>query len=96
MKSRYIVTYDICDAKRLRRVFKKMMGTGDHLQLSVFRCDLTERQREGLAAGLAELIKPSEDQVLFIELGPSEGHAGERITALGKAYHESEREPLIV
>ena len=96
MKSRYIVTYDISDPKRLRRVFKKMTGAGDHLQLSVFRCDLTERQREGLSADLSGLIKPSEDQVLFIELGPSDGHVGERISALGKAYHESEREPLIV
>lgn len=96
MKIRYIVTYDIADPKRLRRVFRKMQGAGDHLQFSVFRCDLTDRQRETLKLGLVEVIKPSEDQVLFIELGPSESRPGERIAALGKPYHEVETGPVIL
>jgi len=96
MKVRYIVTYDIADPKRLRMVFKKMKGAGDHLQFSVFRCDLTDRQRETLQLGLVDLIKPSEDQVLFIELGPSEGRPAERIAALGKPYSEPETGPVIL
>ena len=96
MKVRYIVTYDIADPKRLRMVFKKMKGAGDHLQFSVFRCDLTDRQRETLQLGLVDLIKPSEDQILFIELGPSEGRPAERIAALGKPYSEPERGPVIL
>ena len=96
MKVRYIVTYDIADPKRLRQVFKKMKGAGDHLQLSVFRCDLTDRQRETLKLGLVDVIKPSEDQVLFIEVGPSEGRPAERIAALGKPYSEPEAGPVIL
>ena len=96
MKVRYIVTYDIADPKRLRMVFKKMKGAGDHLQFSVFRCDLTDRQRETLQLDLVDLIKPSEDQVLFIELGPSEGRPAERIAALGKPYSEPETGPVIL
>ncbi len=96
MKARYIVTYDISDPRRLRRVFKTMMGAGDHLQLSVFRCDLTERQREALVSNLGEIIKPTEDQVLLIELGPSDGHVAERIRALGRVYQEARRVPLVV
>jgi len=96
MKVRYIVTYDIGDPKRLRLVFKTMKGAGEHLQLSVFRCDLTDRQRETLKLNLVDLIKPSEDQVLFIELGPSEGRPAERITALGKPYSEPEVGPVIL
>ena len=42
----YVVTYDICDPKRLRRVYETLRGHGDHLQLSVFRCDLTRRELE--------------------------------------------------
>ena len=32
MRSTYLVCYDICDDKRLRRVFKVMRDFGDHLQ----------------------------------------------------------------
>jgi CRISPR-associated protein Cas2 len=96
MRTRYIVTYDIADAKRLRRVYKTMQGAGTHLQLSVFRCDLTDRQRETLKLGLAEIITPSEDQVLFIELGPSESRSAERIVALGKPYSEPSPGPVIL
>jgi hypothetical protein len=40
MRNVYLVTYDICDDKRLRRVFKTMRNWGDHLQYSVFECQL--------------------------------------------------------
>lgn len=96
MKIRYIVTYDIADPKRLRSVFKTMRGAGDHIQLSVFRCDLTDRQRETLKLRLGEVIKPSEDQILFVEIGPSDGRLAERIAALGRPYREQESGPVIL
>lgn len=41
------VTYDICQDKRLARVHKTMRGFGDHLQYSVFECQLTPaRERD--------------------------------------------------
>ena len=40
MRRTYIVCYDIADPKRLRNVFKKMRAWGDHLQFSVFECQL--------------------------------------------------------
>jgi CRISPR/Cas system-associated endoribonuclease Cas2 len=43
----YIVTYDIADDRRWRRVFKLMKGYG-HWQLSVFQCRLTGRRRAEL------------------------------------------------
>jgi CRISPR-associated endonuclease Cas2 len=36
MRRNFIVTYDICDPKRLRKVFKLCKGYGIHLQYSVF------------------------------------------------------------
>lgn len=95
MKTRFIVTYDICDPKRLRKVFKKMVGSGDRLQLSVFRCDLTMRQKEVLQLELDEIIMAAEDQVLFIELGPSESRIAERINAVGRPYKEKDDGPLV-
>ncbi|PJF46320.1 MAG: CRISPR-associated endonuclease Cas2, partial [Candidatus Thermofonsia Clade 3 bacterium] len=40
MRTLYIVTYDIADDRRWRKVFKLMYGYGDRLQYSVFRCAL--------------------------------------------------------
>src|SRR5690606_2499180 len=40
----YLVTYDIRDDKRWRRVFKTMKGFGEWLQLSVFQCRLSRRR----------------------------------------------------
>ena len=85
MRRLYLVTYDICDPKRLRRVFKTMKGFGAHLQLSVFQCDLPPIDVVRMQATLSEIIHHKEDQVLIIDLGPSEGKPIKRIDALGKA-----------
>jgi CRISPR-associated protein Cas2 len=71
----FIVAYDISDPKRLRKVYRTLTGYGDHLQLSVFRCDLTASQRIQLAAKLQAVIENAEDQVMFVDLGPSEGRS---------------------
>jgi len=93
---RYFVTYDIADPDRLRRVFKVMKGAGDHVQFSVFRCDLSDVQREVLLAKLRAEIHAVEDQVLFIDLGPSEGEAEGRVSALGRSYDEPGRGCVII
>lgn len=86
MRSTYLVCYDIADEKRLRRVFKVMRGYGDHLQYSVFECQLTAMDLVKLRAELAAIIHHTEDQVLFVLLGPAEGRGERVITALGKPY----------
>ena len=95
MRNSYIVCYDICDPKRLRQVFKTMRNWGDHLQLSVFECQLTRMDLVRLRAELAEIVHHGEDQVLFVDLGPSEGRGDRVITALGKPYVSIDA-PLIV
>lgn len=92
---RYVVTYDICDPKRLDRVFRIMKGTGEHVQLSVFCCDLSERQRERLVLDLLAVIHAGEDQVLLIDLGPTEGACPEQVRALGLACDLPRPAPVI-
>ena len=41
MRFSYLICYDICDDKRLRKVFQTMRVYGDHLQYSIFECQLT-------------------------------------------------------
>lgn len=95
MTRRYVVTYDISDPKRLRLVFRIMKGAGEHVQLSVFRCDLSERQVEALLLDLQQVIQPREDQILVIDLGPSAGVAADQVRALGRAYDPREPGPVI-
>ena len=95
MRRTYIVCYDIADPKRLRNVFKTMRAWGDHLQLSVFECQLRRVDLVRLRAELAEIIHHDHDQILFVDLGPSESRGDRVMTALGKPYVHMDA-PLIV
>ena len=86
MRNTYLVCYDITDDKRLRRVFKLCKNYGDHLQYSVFECDLNPTEKVQLESKLAELSKHDEDQVMFVSRGPAEGRGDRVITALGLPY----------
>lgn len=90
MRLLYIVTYDVRDEKRLRLVFKLMRGYGDHLQYSVFRCELSDRERIELIARLAKVIKHDKDQILFFPMGPAGGQREEQVISVGVTY-----EPLL-
>jgi CRISPR-associated protein Cas2 len=86
MRNTYIVCYDVADPKRLRRVFKVCKDFGQHLQFSVFECDLTVSEKLQFEEKLVAEIKREEDQVLFIRLGPAEQRGQREITAVGLPY----------
>ena len=58
----------------------------DHLQFSVFECDLNPSEKIELETALSKIINQDEDQVLFISLGPAEGRGDRVITAMGLPY----------
>ena len=96
MKRDYLVTYDICDDRRLRRTFEAVKGFGTHLQYSVFLCSLTRQQHVELLALLDEIIHHREDQVMVIDLGQSQRRFNARITTLGRPAPESTEGPIII
>lgn len=96
MRNSYLVCYDICDDKRLRRVYKTMRAWGDHLQFSVFECQLTGSDLARLRGELQGIIHQKEDQVLFVMLGPAEGRGDRVITALGKPYSRVDAPCIVV
>lgn len=96
MRRHYLVTYDICDPKRLRRVFKTMKGFGAHLQLSVFQCDLPDIDLVRMKAALMEIIDNGEDQVLIIDLGSTDNNPIKRIESMGIKAELEERRARIV
>jgi CRISPR-associated protein Cas2 len=83
----YIVTYDIADTKRWRRVFKLMKGYGEWVQLSVFQCRLSAKQQAELIALLDGIIHHTEDHVILLDLGLAD-KVVPRVVSLGKAEFE--------
>ncbi len=64
----WLVTYDIRDAKRLRKVAKACEDFGERRQYSVFSCRISARDLIRLKARLHEILDLKADQVLFIPL----------------------------
>ena len=90
---RYLVSYDICDPKRLRRVAKVLEGFGTRLQYSVFECPLDAMRMAKLKAAL-RLMNHDQDQVLFVSLGSS-ADATLIIEAMGQPYTVRSRVTII-
>lgn len=96
MRNTYLVCYDIHDDKRLRKVFRTMRDFGDHLQYSVFECQFTAIDLAKCRHELGEIIHHTEDQVLFIDLGPTAGRGERVITSLGQPYSPIQAPCLVV
>jgi CRISPR-associated protein Cas2 len=96
MRSVYLVAYDISDAKRLKAMHRCMLGFGDALQYSLFRCVLSAKEKLMMVEAAKEVINQREDSVMVVCMGPVEGKADERLEFLGLRMNISERRALIV
>jgi len=85
MRHRYIVAYDVSDAKRLKRTYTKMCGFGDPVQYSVFRCDLSDVELTLMKEALGAIIHHAEDRVMIVDIGPLDGRAAAAFQFLGVA-----------
>ena len=91
----YIVTYDISDPRRGRRVFKTMRDYGEWLQLSVFQCRLTRRRRAELETRLRALVRNGEDHVLLIDVGPAD-KIDPAVESIGRNFSKVERQATVI
>lgn len=66
-KNWYLVCYDIRDSKRWRKAFKLLKGYGESVQYSIFRCWLSQRDREKLRWELEQVLS-KEDSLLVVGL----------------------------
>lgn len=73
MRRHYLVSYDISNPHRLRRVHRIVRDFGQALQYSVFLAQLSAVQKAELIRRLAKAIHDEEDQVLFFDLGRVKG-----------------------
>lgn len=91
----YVVTYDICDQKRWRRVFKIMKGYGEWLQLSVFQCRISKRRLAELKVKLDQEIHHEDDQVVLLDLGDADT-VKPRVVSLGRDYQPIEKRAKVL
>lgn len=96
MPTRYIVTYDISSDERRTAVFKLLRGYGEHLQFSVFQCDMSDHSRATLVSRLHSLVDLDEDQILLINLGPTDGRAATSIDSIGRRYAPPTRTVTVI
>jgi CRISPR-associated protein Cas2 len=67
MKKWFLISYDVRNEKRLRKVAKILEGHGQRIQYSVFRTHLSERGLERLRWELEKAMDPA-DGLLITEL----------------------------
>ncbi|MCC6422346.1 MAG: CRISPR-associated endonuclease Cas2 [Phycisphaerales bacterium] len=65
----FLISYDISDDKRRTKIFNTLSSNGDHVQFSVFLCQLNPIELARLRAVLHPLINTAEDQLLILDLG---------------------------
>lgn len=93
MHNKYIVAYDISDAKRLRNVYNFMRGYGKSIQYSIFLCELSLKEKAILKTEIYELIKPSEDSIILVDLGHGKS---KKIETIGIKKASDDRGAIII
>jgi CRISPR-associated protein Cas2 len=91
----YLVCYDICNERRLRRVHRLLKGYGQAWQYSVFYCRLKQVDRVKMQSELEREVNQRDDQVLILDLGPDEEAVRQGICSLGPAPQGTERVTVI-
>jgi CRISPR-associated protein Cas2 len=89
----FLVTYDICEPKRLRKVAKVCEDFGLRRQYSVFFCRLAAVDLVRLKSRLYDVVNLDRDQVLFIPLCACCASA---IEAVGKPIEPHDARDVVI
>lgn len=100
MSRRHIlVSYDIADEKRVKRVQKVVSDVTDRVQYSVYCGQFSRKDLVILKERLRRVLNQDQDQVLFLDLGAVHGTDDEAIDLgiehLGRPWSPKERTHLI-
>jgi CRISPR-associated protein Cas2 len=84
LRRRYLLSYDIAEAKRLKAVFRLMRGYGNAVHYSVFLCDLSVGEKALMMFDLRRVLNMAEDRVFIVDLGPAKRKRPCRFETLGR------------
>ena len=96
MRRRFLYCYDISNPKRLRKVNKIASGFGDRVQLSVYECQLTEKEQVHLDERLRTEMSSREDRLLIVDLGPVKSTEPPRFRTMGVPWVPRDREIIVI
>jgi len=85
-RRRFLVTYDVADPKRLKAAFRAMSDFGEHVQLSVFVCELNAREFLQMEGRLHKILNHRQDQALIFDLGRAEEECWDSVQSIGRDY----------
>ena len=94
-RHRFLVCYDIADAKRLRRVARVCESYGRRIQFSVFESTLSNTMMASLRAELDIIINHDTDQILFVDLGADDASTPFTMEYIGMPYVKKNRITII-
>ncbi len=86
----YLCTYDVLSTregdKRRAKLYELLLDHGEHVQYSVFLCELSATERTRLVAAARRILNEGEDQLLVLDIGPETFEWASRLDCLGKAW----------
>jgi CRISPR-associated protein Cas2 len=94
-RHKFLICYDIADAKRLRHVAKICESFGNRIQFSVFESSLSPTMLATLQSQLDEIINHTNDQIMFVNLGADDESTPFSIQTLGLPYVKKNRITII-
>lgn len=77
----YLVTYDIPDDKRRKKIADILTGYGSRVQYSVFECILNVKQYKEMKTRLNKVFKQEEDNLRFY---PISNHTFKQVEIWGQ------------
>jgi CRISPR-associated protein Cas2 len=95
MRRRYLIAYDIAEDKRRNAVFELLMSNGDHVQYSVFLCELNARELAVVKGELIQIIHHRHDQVILLDMGLAKRDPRDMLQCIGKGYEPRARVQII-
>lgn len=94
-RRRFLICYDIADAKRLRHVARVCESYGTRIQFSVFESALSPTMLAKFKSELDDIIHHANDQILFVDLGADDSSTPFTIHTLGLPYIKKSRITII-
>ncbi len=86
----YLCTYDVQATRegdrRRDKLFERLSDYGEHVQFSVFLCELTPTEHARLLAEAKDILHHAEDQLLVLDVGPSGLDWTQHLACLGKGW----------
>lgn len=94
-RHKFLICYDIADAKRLRHVARVCESYGSRIQFSVFESSLSPTMLARLKTELDTIINHNDDQVMFVNLGRDDASTPFSIQTIGLPYIKKSRITII-